>query len=117
MDKLGNTIPSVQPPINNEGAHHSPPTLNGKTEIFDGDAAVPASLGTTSREHQSTGKKRRASASVAIQEDQIAIERAKNRATSQKHRAKIAKETSDLRMKNEALKAALALLNSAGGSG
>ena len=62
-------------------------------------------------------KKRRASASVAIQEDRDAIRRAKVRETSQKHRAKRAQQTEDPKMRKEALEAALALLKSAGSSG
>lgn len=68
-------------------------------------------------QEQSAGKKRRASASVAIQEDRDAIRRAKVRETSQKHRAKRAQQIEDLKMRKEALEAALALLKSAGSSG
>ncbi len=117
MGKLGNTTPSVQPPINDSGARQYSPALNERTELLNSDVAVVGALGTASPEDQSAGKKRRASASVAIQEDQNAIKRAKNRERGQKYRAKKAQETSDLRTRNEALEAALALLKSAGGSG
>ena len=117
MGKLGHTTPNVQPPINKHGTRQYSPALNDKTDTFNGNVAVVGPLGTTSPEHRSAGKKRRASASVAIQEDQDASKRAKNRKTDQKHRARKVQKISDLRVRNEALEAALALLKSAGGSG
>ena len=117
IGKLGNTKPNIQPPINNHGVRHFSLALNNQSELFNGDGAVIGQLGTTSPVHHSTGKKRRASASETIQEDQDAIKRAKNREKCQNYRAKKAQKIEDLRTRKEALEAALVLRKSAGGSG
>ena len=116
MGKLRNTNPNIQPSIKNHGVRHFSLALNNQSELFNGDGAVIGQLGTTSPEHQSTSKKRKASASETIQEDQDAIKRAKNREKCQNHRAKKVQEIEDLRMRKEALEAAWALLKSANGS-
>ena len=117
MGKLGNTNPNIQPPINNHDVRHFSPTLNTQSELFNGDGAVIGQFGTPSPVHQPTGKRRRASASETIQEDQDAIKRAKNREKCRKYQAKKAQEIEDLKARKEALEAAWALLESARGSG
>ena len=78
MGKLGNTTSSVQPPINNQFSS----TMNDKTGRFNSAVAGTEPLETASPEHQAAGKKRRASASVATQEDEGAIKRAKSKEAS-----------------------------------
>ena len=117
MGKLSNIKPNIQPPINKHSVRHFSLALNNQSEPFNGDGAVTGQLGTTSPVHQPTGKKRRASASETIQEDQDAIKRAKNREKCRKYQAKKAQEIEDLKARKEALEAAWALLESARGSG
>ncbi len=117
MGKLENATASVQPRINNHRARQFSPTLNENTEIFNGNVAGIGPTGTTSPGHQSAGKKRRASASIVTEEDMNAIKRARSKEASKKHRARKAQEAADLRMRNEALEAAVALMKSASGSG
>ena len=107
--KLGNPTPDLQPPKNNHQAHHSSPALNRLPEVFNRHVAVDRPLQTTPQ-HLSAGKKRRISASEAIQEDQEAIKRARNGETSQKFQARMARENEELMMGNEALEDELALL-------
>ena len=105
--KQGNGTINHQLPMDNHVARQFSPALNERTESFSADVAIPATLSPAPLDQQSTDKKRRASASVAIQEDQDAIRRAKNREKTRKYRAKKAQETEDLRTRKEALEAAL----------
>lgn len=117
IGKLGHPNPNIQPPINSHGVRHFSPALNNQSELFNDDRAVIGQFGTPSPVHQPTGKKRRASVSETIQEDQDAIKRAKNREKCRKYQAKKAQEIEDLKARKEALEAAWALLESARGSG
>lgn len=97
--KLDNTYPNVQPPNNNHRAHQALPALNGKPEGLNRDVAVAGPLETTP-DHHPTAQKRKISASLAVQDDQDAVEGAKNIETSQEHRVRLAREYEELMMRN-----------------
>ena len=65
--------------------------------------------------HHSTGQKRGVSASVAVQDDQETVKRAKNIETSQEHRVRLAREYEELMMGNEGLRAEMGLLKNVRG--
>ena len=111
--KLGRPTPNAPPPINNHRVHKSSPPLNEKSETFNGDGAVVGLFRASSLDHHSVGKKRRASASEAIQKDQEVVKRAKNNEASRKHQARMAREYEELR--NGVLEDELALLRRVAG--
>lgn len=67
----------------------------------------------SSPEHDSVGKKRRASALEAVQENQEVVKRAKNNETSRKHQARMAQPDEELKI--ETLEHELALLRRVAG--
>ena len=113
--ELENTTPHFQPPNNRSRARPNWPSLNGKSELPEGDVVVAKSMGTTLPEHHSAAKKRTASVSEATQEYQDGVKRAKNDETSRKYRVRMAREYEELMMGNEVLEDELALLRRVAG--
>ena len=111
--KLGRPTSNAPPPAKTKETCQFSPTSNGKPDTLNGDGAIFGPLVNASSGHHPPGKKRGASASEAIQEDQEVIKRAKNNETSREHQARMAREYEELR--NETLEVELALLRRVAG--
>ena len=94
--ELENTTPHFQPHDNRSRARPNWPSVDGKSEIPDGD--VVAAKGTTlprqqqqqQQQHHAAAKKRTASASEATREYEDGVRRAKNDEISWTYQAKMA---------------------------